>query len=76
MSDNQIQSRARLNSLFRRMTAMVQGSYKNIIEEQLAMGITEKDTWKTDWKGDVLHASQVSSEGKCNMYQGENGVQC
>ena len=42
VSDNQIQSRARLNSLFRRMTPMVRGSYNKIIEEQLAMGIIEK----------------------------------
>ena len=42
MSDNQIQSRAHLNSLFRRMTPVVQGSYNKVIEEQLALGIIEK----------------------------------
>ena len=42
LDDNQMQSRARLNSLFRRMTAVVRKEYDNIIEEQLAMGIIEK----------------------------------
>ena len=42
MSDNQIQSRAHLNSLFRRMTPMVRESYNKLIEEQLTMGIIEK----------------------------------
>jgi len=42
MNDNQVQSSARLNSLFRRMTTMVRKEYDKIIEEQLEMGIIEK----------------------------------
>ena len=41
INDNQVQSSARLNSLFRRMTAMVRTEYNKIIEEQLEMGIIE-----------------------------------
>lgn len=42
MNDNQVQSSARLNSLFRRMTTMVRKEYDKIIEEQLELGIIEK----------------------------------
>ena len=50
MSDNQIQSRACLNSLFRQITPVVRGSYNKIIEEQLAMGIIEKGPGKPTGK--------------------------
>ena len=42
VNNNQVQSSARLNSLFRRMTTVVRKEYDKIIEEQLEMGIIEK----------------------------------